>query len=54
MVCSKCGGTIVGNGYTLVFHCEFADDEKVFESEPDANIILCDYKEEIKKNEKVS
>lgn len=41
--CSKCGGDMVGDGYTAVPHCEYAtayDD-----LEPDADPVYCDFKE---------
>lgn len=38
----------MGDGCTSVLHCEFADDDKIFESEPDANMILCNYGETMK------
>jgi len=42
--CPKCGGDMIGNGYTVVFHCEYADD---YESlEPDASPKYCNFKEE--------
>ena len=49
--CPKCGGTIIGDGYTSVRHCEFADDDKIFESEPDAPVILCDFQDQCEKIE---
>lgn len=49
MSCVKCGGTLVGDGYTLVYRCEFVED--IFEEayEPDAGPIYCDFKETEKK-----
>jgi len=41
--CPKCGGSIVGDGITMVEHCEYADTELVWETEPDAPVILCDF-----------
>lgn len=40
----KCGGTLVGNGFTEVVHCEFA--EVTSDIECDAPVIFCDYQEE--------
>jgi len=44
--CVKCGGDMFGDGYTKVEHCEYADDDIVEMTEPDANPIYCDYDEE--------
>ena len=46
MTCKKCGGDMIGDGYTMVFHCEFVDFEKVIDLEPDAPPVYCDYEEE--------
>ena len=46
--CPHCGGSLVGDGYTLVRHCENAvDDDRIWSSEPDAPVIYCDWKEEV-------
>jgi hypothetical protein len=38
---------MIGDGYTTVLHCEFAEDEdQIMESEPDAPPIYCGMKEE--------
>ena len=41
MKCPICGGSIVGDGFTIVLHCEStkADISCV---EPDADIIYCE------------
>lgn len=42
MSCRRCGGTIIGDGYTVPRHCERVDlsgCDVVFE--PDAGPILC-------------
>lgn len=44
MQCHKCGGSMEGDGYTVVLHCEFAEDYD--DREPDANPVYCDFKEE--------
>jgi uncharacterized protein (DUF983 family) len=41
-ICPNCGGTILGDGYTVVQHCEFADYDKYYDKEPDSNTILCE------------
>ena len=42
--CTKCGGALVGDGYTSVQHCENIDvSGDGFE--PDAGPIMCDFKE---------
>ena len=48
MVCNDCGGDILGDGYTEVFHCERAEIEGI---EPDANIVFCGYSPEDDKDE---
>jgi hypothetical protein len=37
--CPNCGGTMLGNGYSSVRHCERVDD--TIEIEPDAGPIYC-------------
>lgn len=37
--CPRCGGSILGDGYTVVLHCENAVDVDLVE--PDADIVLC-------------
>ena len=44
--CDKCGGTMIGDGYTSVMHCEFAEEETYEFHEPDANPVECDFKED--------
>lgn len=39
--CPNCGGSMVGDGFSVVRHCELADDVSVWDSEPDAPAILC-------------
>lgn len=39
MACPNCGGSIIGDGYTVVLHCENAEDLDM--KEPDADIVLC-------------
>lgn len=41
--CSKCGGDMIGDGYTTVSHCENADEDKYWNHEPDANPVECDF-----------
>lgn len=38
--CLVCGGTLLGDGYTTVRHCENADVP--MDVEPDAPIIYCE------------
>ena len=42
-VCIKCGGSIVGDGYTIVEHCEYAEDYEYHE--PDAGPVYCNYED---------
>jgi len=48
MTCPNCGGDIIGDSYTIVLHCENAEDDRIFESEPDAPVILCKKELDIK------
>ena len=40
--CPECGGTILGDGYTTVYHCENVDFDHT-EYEPDAGTIVCEH-----------
>lgn len=51
MPCIKCGGTMVGDGYTSVMHCEYADESAYEFHEPDASPVYCDYTDEDIKQE---
>lgn len=42
-VCKDCGGTLIGDGYKTVLHCEEAQEELYSEIEPDANPVLCGF-----------
>ena len=44
MNCSKCGGDIIGDGYSSVMYCEYAEPD--YGTECDAGIIECDFEEE--------
>lgn len=44
--CPRCGGALIGDGYSSVIHCEFADDDQLNSVEPDANPIYCNYEDE--------
>lgn len=46
MQCKKCGGSMIGDGYTKVLHCEYVEDTS--ELEPDAGPVYCDYVDEEK------
>ena len=41
MTCENCGSTMEGDGYTVVFHCEYADEETYWYHEPDADPVDC-------------
>ena len=43
MSCIKCGGDIVGDGYSTPMRCEYAEDK---ENTPDADITYCDFEEQ--------
>lgn len=47
MTCPNCGGTLIGDGHTMVIHCEFTDpwDQEKYPQgpfEPDAGPIYCE------------
>jgi hypothetical protein len=44
MTCSKCGGDIIGDGYTSPMHCEYAETD--VGTECDAEITECDFEED--------
>jgi hypothetical protein len=37
--CPNCGGSMIGDGYTSVYHCEFTDPPE--DCEPDSGPIYC-------------
>jgi uncharacterized protein (DUF983 family) len=39
--CPVCGGTMIGDGYTTVLHCENADESTYADHEPDARPVYC-------------
>lgn len=41
--CPKCGGNLIGDGYTRVIHCEFVDVDR--DVEPDAEPVYCDFED---------
>jgi hypothetical protein len=41
MTCPFCGGDLIGDGYTVVLHCENVDISDCC-AEPDAGPIYCD------------
>jgi len=44
MICKNCGCNMLGDGITVVFHCEYAAaDIDIFEIEPDADPVYCNY-----------
>lgn len=47
--CDVCGGNIVGDGYTIVFHCENVELDLFNLPEPDSNIVCCKNKSELLK-----
>lgn len=42
MNCTNCGGTMVGDGYTAILHCENAAENRYQFHEPDANPVYCE------------
>ena len=43
--CKKCGGGIIGDGYTVAYHCEYAEEETYIYHEPDASTVYCNYED---------
>jgi uncharacterized protein (DUF983 family) len=41
-VCPNCGGTLIGDGYTMVVHCENVDLDLENQPEPDSSPVYCD------------
>lgn len=48
--CPNCGGSIIGDGYTEVMHCEFVDESLYWDCEPDASVVYCEPEENISEN----
>lgn len=44
--CTKCNGDMVGDGYSTVMRCEYAEEDSYAYHAPDAIPVMCDYKEE--------
>lgn len=42
MHCPMCGGTMIGDGFGAVIHCENVDRDIWGDYEPDAKPIYCD------------
>lgn len=43
--CPVCGGHLVGDGYTMVYHCENVDGPLYIE--PDADPIYCELNQDV-------
>lgn len=41
MQCNTCGGTMIGDGYSVILHCEYADDTQYEYLAPDEEIVFC-------------
>ena len=41
MKCKNCGGDMIGDGVSLVLHCERVDADIIWELEPDAEPVYC-------------
>jgi len=42
--CPKCGGDLIGDGYTSVIHCENSTEDHM-DKTPDDGPFYCDYQE---------
>lgn len=45
MKCIKCGGDMVGDGYTVPIHCEYVVEPEIDIVEPDSGPWYCDFVE---------
>ena len=43
MACPNCGGQMIGDGYTIVEHCEFAEDQLWIWVSPDGGPVHCGF-----------
>lgn len=43
--CKDCGGDMIGDGYTVVEHCENAVEDSYWFNEPDSGPIYCGFEE---------
>ena len=39
--CNDCGGEMIGDGYTMVLHCEYAEDDTYWYNAPDDGPVYC-------------
>jgi hypothetical protein len=44
--CPNCGGDLIGDGYTSVIHCEYADDDEYAYAAPDEGPFLCNFEDQ--------
>ena len=51
MNCKDCGGEMIGDGYTMVYHCEYTDEHEYEFHEPDAGPIYCGFVDKKVSNE---
>lgn len=42
MQCRRCGGAMLGDGYTEVIHCENAEEESYVYCAPDEGPVYCE------------
>lgn len=46
MICNKCGGRMIGDGFTEIIHCENAEYESYYDLPPDDTPVECDNEED--------
>jgi len=46
MRCTDCGGEMVGDGYTTVYHCEYSEEADYEYHAPDEGPVMCGFLEE--------
>lgn len=44
--CIKCGGEMIGDGYTSVMHCEYTEEEEYSFKAPDEGPVYCGYSDD--------
>lgn len=43
MQCKNCGGSMIGDGYTVVLHCENAEESEYEFNAPDEGPVYCEH-----------
>ena len=43
--CKDCGGEMIGDGYSVIIHCESAVEDSYWFDEPDSGPVYCGFVE---------